>query len=120
MFCISCIEKDGHMQIEREYRLYPFLLERNVYSIEDEFHFFMECSVYGQLRNMYLYPNWRQNVTLQHFYTIMKLENDQSIIAASKCLISAFSLRSLYHVNNYVICQRLILACYRKYMVSIP
>ena len=67
------IEKSRHMQVEREY----MFLEGNVYSIEDEFHFFMVCTAYEQLRNIYFHPNWRRNVTLQNFYSIMKLENDQ-------------------------------------------
>ena len=51
------IEKDRHMQVEREIRFCPFCLERNVYSIEDEFHFFMVCTAYEELRNMYFHPN---------------------------------------------------------------
>ena len=94
------IEKGRHMQVEREYRFCPFCLECNVCSIQDEFHFFMVCTAYEELRNMYFHPNWRRNVTLQRFDSILKLENDQSITAASKFLISAFSLRNLYHVNN--------------------
>ena len=82
------IEKGRHMQVERECRFCPFCLERNVYSVEDEFHIYMVCS-YEALRNMYFHPNWRRNITLQHFYSIMKLENDQSIVAASKFFISA-------------------------------
>ena len=61
------------MQVEREYRFCPFCLARNVYSVEDEFHFFMECSAYEEVSNMYFHPNWRRNVTLQHFYSIMKI-----------------------------------------------
>ena len=43
------IEKGRHMQVEKEYRFCPFCLERNVYSIENEFHFFMVCPAYKGL-----------------------------------------------------------------------
>ena len=33
------IEEGRHIQVDRKYKFCPFCLERNVYSIEDEFHF---------------------------------------------------------------------------------
>ena len=47
------IEKGRHQNIEREYRFCLFCLERNVYSVEDEFHFFMLCPLYTDLRDKY-------------------------------------------------------------------
>ena len=93
------IEKGRHLHIDREYRFCPFCLERNVYAIEDEFHFFMLCPMYEELRNMYFYPSWRRNITVHLFYNIMKSQNDQAIIAVSKFLVSAFSFRNLYYPN---------------------
>ena len=40
------IEKGRHQNIEREYRFCPFCLERNIYSVEDEFHFYGVSNVY--------------------------------------------------------------------------
>ncbi|MEW8544974.1 MAG: reverse transcriptase family protein, partial [Candidatus Thiodiazotropha sp.] len=93
------IEKGRHMQIEREYRFCPFCVERNVYSVEDEFHFFMVCPTYQDLRNMYFKPHWHNMISLHHFYTIFKSTDDQSIFAISKFLLSAFALRNLYYPN---------------------
>lgn len=93
------IEKGRHMQIEREYRFCPFCVERNVYTIEDEFHFFMVCPAYEDLRNIYFKLNWRNTISLHHFYSIFKSSDDKSIFAISKFLLGAFSLRNLYSPN---------------------
>ena len=45
------IEKRRRQKFEREYRFCPFCLERNVYSVEDEFHFFMVCPMCTYLRD---------------------------------------------------------------------
>ena len=37
------IEKDRHTDVGREFRFCPFCLGRNVYTAEDEFHFFLLC-----------------------------------------------------------------------------
>ena len=42
----SLIEKRRRQQFEREYRICPFCLERNVYSVEDKFHFYGMSNVY--------------------------------------------------------------------------
>ena len=55
-------EKGRHQNIEREYRFCPFCLERNVYTIEDELHFFMLCPMYNDLRNQYFKPAWKLNI----------------------------------------------------------
>ena len=54
---------------------------------------------YEDIRNQYFLPHWGQNITLQHFYNIMKIQSDDSIIATSKFLISSFSRRNTYYPN---------------------
>ena len=65
------IEKGRHLNIEREYGCCPFCLNRNIYVIEDEFHFFMVCPTYNDLRILYFNTSWRAFITVQHFYSIM-------------------------------------------------
>ena len=44
------IEKGRHLGIDRNFRNCPICLKRNVYVIEDEFHFMMVCPEYEPLR----------------------------------------------------------------------
>ena len=66
--------------------------------IEDEFHFFMLCPVY-ELSNLYFYTAWKRNITVHLFYSIIESKDGQDIIVMSNILVSAFSLRNLYHPN---------------------
>ena len=91
------IEKGQHQNIERDYKFCLFCLERNVYSVEDEFHFFMECPLYTDLRDKYFKQEWKLNVSLYKFYSILKLSDTSSIFDISKFLVSAFEIRNLYY-----------------------
>ena len=42
------IEKDGHTDVGREFRLCHFCLGRNLYTVGEEFHFFMICPAYEE------------------------------------------------------------------------
>ena len=88
------IERGRHTNIEREYRFCPACLNRNVYVIEDIFHFFMTCPLYKDLRAIYFKPAWQVHVSEQTFYSIMKLTDVDCIFSISKFLISAFELRN--------------------------
>ena len=91
------IEKGRHTNVEREYRFCQFCLQRNVYVVEDEFHFFMLCPMYDTLRNMYFKPQWKANISVQKFYIIMQLSDARSLLLISKFLVSAFEFRkSIY------------------------
>ena len=91
------IEKGRHANVEREYRFCPFCLERNVYTVEDELHFFMLCPLYNDLRKLYFKPAWNTNICPQMFYSIMKTTNTQCLFSVAKFLLSAFELRrSIY------------------------
>ena len=91
------IEKGRHTNVEREYRFCQFCLQRNVYVVEDEFHFFMLCPMYDTLRNMYFKPQWKANISVQKFYIIMQLSDARSLFLISKFLVSAFEFRkSIY------------------------
>ena len=88
------IEKGRHLDIDPEYRFCPACLDRNVYVIEDIFHFFMVCPLYLELRNMYFKPDWRIHVTVHNFISIMKMTDVDSLTSISKFLVSAFELRN--------------------------
>ena len=92
------IERGRHLNIEREYRFCPACLDRNVYVIEDIFHFFMVCPLYIDLRNIHFKPSWRLHVSVQKFYSIMKLTDADGIFSISKFLVSAFELRNTIYV----------------------
>ena len=48
------IEKGRHLSIDREYRFCPICKSKDIYIVEDKFHFFFHCSVYKELRIKYL------------------------------------------------------------------
>ena len=91
------IEKGRHANVEREYRFCPFCLERNVYTVENELHFFMLCPLYNDLRKLYFKPAWNTNICPQMFYSIMKTTDTQCLFSVAKFLLGAFELRrSIY------------------------
>ena len=61
------IEKGRHLGIDRNYRNCPICLKRNVYVIEDEFHFMMVCPEYEPLRyELFPYEAY-SNISLNSF-----------------------------------------------------
>ena len=48
-------------------------LQRNVYTVEDEFHFFLLCPAYDAIREIYFKPEWKNTIT-----TIQKVHNIMS------------------------------------------
>ena len=103
------VEKGRHQNIEHEYRFCPFCLERNVYTIEDELHFFMLCSMYNDLRNQYFKPAWKLNICPQKFYSIMRTTDKQSLFSISKFLVSALELRNSIHCGYVSVFRKLSL-----------
>ena len=94
---ILMIEKGRHQspKVDRSFRFCPFCLKRNAYVIEDEFHFFLVCPVYTEIRNMYLKPEWVKAIaTLPTFYSILSSSDTPSILSTVRYLISAFNYRN--------------------------
>ena len=60
------IEKGRHVDTNREFRCCPFCVSRNVFTVEDELHFFMVhvCPIYMDLREKYFKPDWRRNIEI--------------------------------------------------------
>ena len=50
------IEAGRHQNIDRNLRFCQMCLKRNVYIVEDEFHFFLVCPAFDDIRELYTGP----------------------------------------------------------------
>ena len=64
------IEAGRHQNIDRNLRFCQMCLKRNVYIIEDEFHFFLGCPAFDDIRELYFKPEWKNVITTKHFITL--------------------------------------------------
>ena len=83
------------MDIDRIYRNCQLCLKRNVYSIEDEYHFLMVCPYYEDIRYKYFPDSMLENVSLNKFYNFLKSKNDMIITSLAKYLYYAFKQRKI-------------------------
>lgn len=88
------IEKGRHQNIERQYRVCQLCLKRNVYVVEDEFHFFYVCPFYNEMRQIYFKPQWNKTATINSFYSVMSKKDKELLFATSRFLLSAFAYRN--------------------------
>ena len=88
------IEKGRHLSIDRELRFGPLCMKNNIYVVEDEFHFFFECNEYETFRQTLFKANWLRNRSLNMFYSILSLKDENSIKSVAKFLQNAFLRRS--------------------------
>ena len=83
-----------HQNIDRNLRFCQMCLKRNVYIVEDEFHFFLVCPAFDDIRELYFKPEWKNALTTkQTFYNIMSSNAKLDILSVSKYLLCSFSLR---------------------------
>ena len=88
------IEAGRHQNIDRNLRFCQMCLKRNVYIVEDEFHFFLVCPAFDDIRELYFKPEWKNALTTkQTFYNIMSSNAKLDILSVSKYLLCSFSLR---------------------------
>ena len=88
------IEAGRHQNIDRNLRFRQMCLKRNVYIVEDEFHFFLVCPAFDDIRELYFKPEWKNALTTkQTFYNIMSSNAKLDILSVAKYLLSSFSLR---------------------------
>ncbi|MCG7892781.1 MAG: reverse transcriptase family protein, partial [Candidatus Thiodiazotropha endolucinida] len=74
------IETGRHQRIDRNMRFCPLCLKRNVYTVEDEFHFFCICPSYQDIRFLYFEPRWITDIiNANKFISIMSNVNKKSI-----------------------------------------
>lgn len=88
------IEKGCHQNIERQYRVCQLCLKRNVYVVEDEFHFLYVCPFCNEIRQIYFKPQWNKTATINSFYSVMSKKDKESLFAISRFLLSAFAYRN--------------------------
>ena len=76
------------------------MCKRNVYSIEEELHFFCVCLFYKDFRDLYSKPQWNKDIiTINMFYTIMSQTDKYSIMFISRFLVSAFFIQERIVAN---------------------
>ena len=75
------IEKGRHLNIDREFRYCPYCLRNNINCIEDEYHMFLVCPLYSDLRQECFKASWlNRAISLPVFYTLMSDSNSSSIL----------------------------------------
>ena len=89
------IEKGRHLDLDRIFRNCPFCLKRNIYTIEDEYHFLMVCPQYEDIRYIYFPENMLNYVTIDKFYSFISSRNEQMITSLAKYLYYAFERRKI-------------------------
>ena len=57
----------------------------------------MVCPMYTDLGDKYFKLDWKSNISLHKFYSILKLSDTSNIFDISKFLVSAFKLRNLFY-----------------------
>lgn len=68
--------------------------EKNVYTIEDEFHFVCFCHIYNEIRLLNYRHRWKINIINANiFYHNMSTTDKDSVMAISRLLVGAFAHR---------------------------
>ena len=93
------IEKGRHDDIDAQFRFCPICITDNIHIMEDEYHFFFECTVYEHIRDMFFKRTWLRYRSLNMFYTIMGLRDRNSVLKIASFLKQAFTLRTTL-LNN--------------------
>lgn len=74
------IEIGRHAGVPREFRTCNHcLLNNNVYEIEDEYHAFFKCTLYDDIRNIYLPRHLYHTKSLYEFYTILSHDGEDVV-----------------------------------------
>ena len=88
------VEIGRHKNIDYNLRFCDSCLKRNVFVIEDEFHFLLNCPQYDELRSLYFVDEWKNAYpTITLFYRIMSDNKEINIKQLAKYLIEAFKLK---------------------------
>ena len=95
------IEKGRNDDIDAQFRFCPICITDNIHIMEDEYHFFFECTAYEHIhiRDMFFKRTWLRYRSLNMFYTIMGLRDRNSVLKTASFLKQAFTLRTTL-LNN--------------------
>jgi len=89
------IEKGRHLKIDREFRFCEHCTQHNIYVIENEMHFLIECPLYSDLREAYFPTKWVNRTDSDHLFVEMLTDTSYAnILALSKFLYSAFEKKT--------------------------
>ena len=94
------IEKGRHLVLDRPLRNCRSCVNRNVYTIEDEYNFLMVCPQYEDIRYKYFPENMLLHVNLDKFYSFINSKNADVIIALGKFLYYAFKRQKSLQDNQ--------------------
>ena len=91
------IKKGRHDNIDRDYRFSPYCLNRDVFAIEDEYHFLLLCPLYDDVRQTLLHEQLENRIiTLQLFYILLSDYNRKHVISIANYISKAFVIRNEY------------------------
>ena len=93
------IETGRHDDIDAQFRFCPICITDNIHIMEDEYHFFFECTAYEHIRDMFFKRTWLRSRSLNMFYTIMGLWDRNSVLKIASFLKQEFILRTTL-LNN--------------------
>ena len=87
------IENGRHIGIDRNLRYCFHCLKTNTYVIEDEYHFFLECPLYNNMRAIYFKDVWLQTCSHNLFYALMSSTITDEVLSIAKYLYHAMNIR---------------------------
>lgn len=87
--CLN-IEYGRHRNIERQNRLCELC---DKLTIEDEFHFVLECNIFKDIRMKFIPKYYRQRPSMMKFVELMKTENKRLLHNIALYLLKAFNKR---------------------------
>ena len=90
------IEKGRHSGLDRNFRYCPVCLQMNISVVETETHFFVECTLYNDIRNSIFGHNYFSADSLNKFYRTMSSNDPDTIYKTARFLSKAFETRKHY------------------------
>jgi len=66
-----------HMKTDRS--LYPPCLPRNVYCIENTFHFLLVCPVYADIKERHFIYGWLRNYITEHLFVQIMSDTNKNL-----------------------------------------
>ena len=90
------IEKGRHEGLDRNLRYCPVCLKNNIFVTESEIHFFVECILYNDIRNLIFGENHFLHDSKTIFCRTMASNEPSVIFKTARYLMQAFEMRKCY------------------------